>query len=73
MPKNSNKLWTREDDRHLLELKAVGKSSDMIALALRRSTGAIISRISLLNTRTAGLRREPEVEVSGNFVAEEQN
>ena len=57
MPKNSNKPWTPEDDRRLLELKAAGKSHGAIGVALGRSTGSIIGRLSVLNTRTARLKR----------------
>jgi hypothetical protein len=34
MPKNSNKQWTPEDDKRLLELSAVGKPHVMIGAAL---------------------------------------
>jgi hypothetical protein len=57
MPKNSNKPWTPEDNRRLLELKAAGKSHGAIGVALGRSTGSIIGRLSVLNTRTARLKR----------------
>jgi len=57
MPKNSNKPWTPDNDRRLLELKAAGKSHGAIGAALARSTGSIIGRLSILNTRTARLKR----------------
>ena len=57
MPKNSNKPWTPEDNRRLLELEAAGKSHGAIGVALGRSTGSIIGRLSVLNTRTARLKR----------------
>jgi hypothetical protein len=57
MPKNSNKPWTPEDDRRLLELKVVGKSHGRIGVALGRTTGSIIGRLSVLNTRAARLKR----------------
>jgi hypothetical protein len=57
MPKNSNKPWTPEDNRRLLELKAAGKSHGAIGVALGRSTGSIIGRLSVLNTRTARFKR----------------
>ena len=52
MPKNCNKPWTPEDDKRLLELKVAGKSHGAIGVALGRSTGSIIGRFSILNTRT---------------------
>jgi hypothetical protein len=58
MPKNSNKPWSHDEDEHLLKLKAAGKSHGRIGVALGRSTGAIIGRLSILNTRTARLVRE---------------
>jgi hypothetical protein len=57
MPKNSNKKWTLEEDGRLLELKAAGKSHGLIGVALGRSTGSIIGRLSVLNTRIARLKR----------------
>jgi hypothetical protein len=57
MPKNSNKKWTPEEDGRLLELKAAGKPHGVIGVALGRSTGAIIGRLSILNTMTAHLKR----------------
>jgi hypothetical protein len=57
MPKNSNKKWTSEENGRLLELKAAGKPYGVIGVALGRSTGAIIGRLSFLNTRTARLKR----------------
>jgi hypothetical protein len=57
MPRNSNKPWIPEDDKRLLELKAAGKSNGAIGVTLARSTGSIIGRLSVLNTRTARLKR----------------
>jgi hypothetical protein len=57
VPKNSNKPWTPEDDRRLLELNVAGKSHGAIGVALGRSTGSIIGRFSILNTRTGRLKR----------------
>jgi hypothetical protein len=58
MPKNSNKPWTSEDDSRLLELWAAGKPHVLIGPELGRTTGAIEGRLSILNTRTARLKRE---------------
>ena len=52
MPKNCNKPWTPEDDKRLLELKVAGKSHGAIGVALGRSTGSIVGRLSLLSTRS---------------------
>jgi hypothetical protein len=46
-----------EEDERLLELKATGKPRGVIGVGLGRSTGAIIGRLSILNTRTARLKR----------------
>jgi hypothetical protein len=66
MPKNSNKKWTPEEDERLLELVATGKPHLMIGAALGRTAGAIVGRLSILNTRTARLKRERAAEVSGD-------
>jgi hypothetical protein len=57
MPKNSNKPWTADDDKQLLELKAAGTSHGAMGVALGRSTGSIMARLSVLNTKTARLKR----------------
>jgi hypothetical protein len=57
MPKNSKKKWTPQEDTRLLELKAAGKPHGVIGVELGRSTGSIIGRLSILNTRTARLKR----------------
>jgi hypothetical protein len=57
MPKNSNKPWTADDDKRLLELKAAGTSHGAMGVALGRSTGSIMARLSVLNTKTARLKR----------------
>jgi hypothetical protein len=60
MPKNSNKQRTPEDDKRLLELSASGKPHAMIGVALGRSTGSIVGRLSLLNTRSRSTKsRDP--------------
>jgi hypothetical protein len=58
MPKNSNRPWSHGEDEHLLELKAARKSYGAIGAALGRSAGAIIGRLSILNTKTARSKRE---------------
>lgn len=49
--------WTPQEDTRLLELKAAGKPHGVIGVELGRSTGSIIGRLSILNTRTARLKR----------------
>jgi hypothetical protein len=56
MPKNSNKKWTPEDEKLLLELKAAGEPQAVIVVALGRSIGSIVGRLGVLITRS-GLRR----------------
>ena len=51
MPANSNKKWTPDEDKRLLELQAAGKSNFLIAAELRRSTGAVFGRLSVLKAR----------------------
>jgi hypothetical protein len=55
--KNNNKPWTAEDDGRLLTLREAHESHGAIGVALGRSTGSIIGRLSVLNTRTARLKR----------------
>ena len=50
MPKNSNKRWTVEEDTRLLELAASGKPHVMIGAELKRSSGSITGRLSVLKT-----------------------
>jgi hypothetical protein len=48
MARNQNRIWSEEDDRRLLEMKAAGRSGVSIAAALRRSAGAVHARVSKL-------------------------
>jgi hypothetical protein len=45
MPKNSNKKWTPEEDKRLLELAATGKLHVMSDAELGRSGGATTGRL----------------------------
>jgi DNA-binding NarL/FixJ family response regulator len=54
MARNSNERWTPEEDKRLLKLRADGKSSILIAAALRRSLGSVQGRIYLIRRRAAG-------------------
>lgn len=49
MPKNSSRPWTPEEDKRLLELRAAGKSREMIAAALHRSAKSVPSRLYVLS------------------------
>jgi DNA-binding NarL/FixJ family response regulator len=51
VPANSNKKWTPDEDKRLLELQAAGKSNFLIAAELRRSSGAVSGRLSVLKAR----------------------
>jgi DNA-binding NarL/FixJ family response regulator len=51
VPANSNKKWTPDEDKRLLEFQAAGKSNFLIAAELRRSTGAVFGRLSVLKAR----------------------
>jgi hypothetical protein len=48
---NRKRPWTAEDDRRLLELRALGRSSMSIAMKLRRSPGAIDTRLNILRKK----------------------
>jgi hypothetical protein len=58
MPKDSNKPWTPEDDRRLLELATMGKPHVLIGAALGRSLASITGRLGILKTKTARFKRE---------------
>ena len=49
--KNQNKPWTDEEDRRLMELKAAGRSAISIGASMKRSTGAVEARASLIRTQ----------------------
>jgi DNA-binding CsgD family transcriptional regulator len=51
------RLWTTDDDRRLLELRATGRSSRAIGMALRRSPKAVDTRLRILRKRDAGAAR----------------
>jgi hypothetical protein len=48
---NKNRAWTAEEDRRLLELRAIGRSSISIGVALRRSAKAVDGRLRELRKR----------------------
>jgi hypothetical protein len=67
MPKNSNKLWTDEEDERLLELAASGKPRVMISAALKRSPQSVAGRLGVLRTmanRLSNAREAAEVYAS---------
>ena len=43
-----NRIWTEEEDRKLLALREAGRSSRSIAAKLKRTAGAVNSRLSVL-------------------------
>jgi hypothetical protein len=49
--RDSNKKWIPDEDKRLLELQAAGESNFLIAAELRRSSGAVYGRLSVLKTR----------------------
>jgi hypothetical protein len=51
MPANSNKKWTPEVDKRLLDLQAAGKSTFAIAAELRRSITSVRGRLSVLKAK----------------------
>jgi hypothetical protein len=59
---NKYRLWTPEDDRRLLELRATGRSTVSISAALKRSSGAVISRLSILRARAKSPKLPEEDE-----------
>jgi hypothetical protein len=50
--KKRRRAWTEDDDRRLLEARAVGRSSRVIAVALKRSATAVDRRLFILKART---------------------
>ena len=50
---NHSALWTVEEEKRLLELKAAGKSKARIALALRRTTLSIKARLYILRVNAS--------------------
>jgi hypothetical protein len=51
MARNSNKPWSEEDDRRLLEMRAAGRTAISIGLVFRRSAGAVEGRMTVLRAR----------------------
>ena len=51
MPLKQNRPWTEEEDRRLLQLKAAGRSAISIAVALKRSTGGVEGRLSVMRAK----------------------
>jgi hypothetical protein len=70
MARNSNKEWTPEEEKRLLELDAAGKSRVMIAAALRRTPGSISGRLPLLRLRQARESLDARLDGSPSTVRE---
>jgi hypothetical protein len=64
MPKNSNKRWTDDEDTRLLELAASGKPHLMIGAELKRSSGSITGRLSVLKAMANRLSRAAEEQAN---------
>ena len=58
---NLNRGWTVEEDRRLLDLRATGRSSRSIGVALKRSTSAVDARLRILRKRDREARRVASV------------
>jgi hypothetical protein len=58
MLRNKKMPWTEEDDAKLLALAAGGRSTFSIAAALKRSIGAVSTRLSALRRRTTRLQSD---------------
>jgi hypothetical protein len=52
--KKISRSWTEDEDERLLAMTAQKRSPLSIALALRRTKAAIISRLSILRTAEVG-------------------
>ena len=61
---NKYRRWTQEDDLRLLELRAVGRSAISISAALKRSTGAVHARLSILRA----LAKSPKLQEEANRI-----
>ena len=57
-----DRRWTQEDDLRLLELRAVGRSAISISATLKRSAGAVVSRLSVLRALAKSPKLVPEKE-----------
>ena len=55
---NKKRPWTGEDDQRLLDLVAAGRSKFSIAATMKRSTGAVLTRLSSLRLRTNAPRSD---------------
>jgi hypothetical protein len=54
----TNKPWSEEDDRKLLELRAAGRSAVSISAVFKRSAGAINGRLNIIRARNRKLKDE---------------
>ena len=62
MARRTNRPWTEEDDRRLIELKAAGRTAVSISAALKRSSGAVTARLSVLRVRQRASSKEDQAE-----------
>jgi hypothetical protein len=56
-----NRLWTPEDDRRLIEMRAAGRPTFSIAAALSRSASAVAARLSILRQRVRNQNLDEDV------------
>ena len=58
---NKYRVWTQDDDRRLLELHVAGRSAISMSAALKRSKGAVVSRLSVLRALAKSRQLREEV------------
>ena len=59
--RNRRRLWEPDEDKQLREMVEAGKSPTMIALRLKRTVGAVRSRLSVLRItiRKVHIKKNP--------------
>jgi hypothetical protein len=55
---NKKRPWTGEDDQKLLDLVAAGRSKFSITATMKRSTGAVLTRLLSIRLRTNAPRSD---------------
>jgi hypothetical protein len=56
---NKKRPWTADDDEKLMALAAARRSTISIAAAMKRSKGAVLTRLSALRLRTSDASTGP--------------
>ncbi|MFL6817129.1 MAG: hypothetical protein ACJ8EF_04205 [Bradyrhizobium sp.] len=62
MARRTNRRWTEEDDRRLIELSAASRPPVLISADLKRSTLAVYGRLSFLRVRQRAANKQSDVE-----------